>query len=998
MLAMAPVRSAAGAAEYFAKDNYYTTKDAAQASRWFGKGAGSAGLSGSPTPEAFMAVLGGQMPDGTHIPPGVNGKRVLGSDFVFSVPKSVSLLAYVGGDTRLLEANMRAVQKTMAWAERHLATARIEVNGRPESVKTGNLVMALFEHDTSREQEPEAHVHVVIANATKTADGKWRALDNRPLWKANPLLGSIHMAELRAEIADLGYDPRIVGKYGTFEIGDIPRAVIEAFSTRRQQILGAVEKLVHRTPQARNAVQRTTRGDKAVVDDHAALYERWAAKAQALGIDLPAQVSAARDGADQVRAPWQKAIEGVTSIAAQARAVARHFAAMVGIQSGDGHEDVDFIPERISSLDPAERAAAQAVASAVRHLSEREASFDTHDIYKTALNFGLPVTIGGVQGRVLKLLGRKILVPGVGSADRFITTSQAIRIERQILNEVDVGRGASSALMDGPEAGARLQTRALAQAGFALNAGQEAAARLVLASSDRIIAIQGVAGAGKTSMLRPLAAELGAEGKTLLGLAFQNKMVADLTEAGLPAQTIASFVARHERMLDPMVRPADIDQARSDFADTFIVVDESSMNANEAQLKLNRLANLLRVPRMVMMGDHKQLGAIDAGKPFEIMQRTGIELAVMPENLRARSEVVRTVATALQEGRVKDAFSALVPHMTIASGRMDEAAVEQWMALDPEIRARTDLYASGRAHKGEINRRVQETRLAAGEIGARALSLTVLDRVGLTNEEMRYAHHYEAGMVVEFPGRLTTQIIPSGQAVVIAHDRRANTVSLRLASGKLRVFEPRRLQPDRKTVAARLYVKRALNLHGGDQIRWGDNDRARGLFNATIARLVSWDHQGVTVEAANGMRHMLVHADPMLGKIDLAYALNAHMAQGVTSEHGIAVMDSRETRLANLRLALVTATRVRDSFKVVADDPARLLRQLEANKGDKTSALETIGLVPALKPVANGLSTNSTASDLWDHQATAAAVVAKPELEKKIDDGGSRTRQIDFDL
>jgi len=193
-------------------------------------------------------------------------------------------------------------------------------------------------------------------------------------------------------------------------------------------------------------------------------------------------------------------------------------------------------------------------------------------------------------------------------------------------------------------------------------------------------------------------------------------------------------------------------------------------------------------------------------------------------------------------------------------------------------------------------------------------------------------------------------------------------------------------------------VKRALNLHGGDQIRWGDNDRARGLFNATIARLVSWDHQGVTVEAANGMRHMLVHADPMLGKIDLAYALNAHMAQGVTSEHGIAVMDSRETRLANLRLALVTATRVRDSFKVVADDPARLLRQLEANKGDKTSALETIGLVPALKPVANGLSTNSTASDLWDHQATAAAVVAKPELEKKIDDGGSRTRQIDFDL
>src|SRR4029453_11073696 len=138
--------------------------------------------------------------------------RVYGSDFVFSTPKSLSLLAYVGGDKRLLEANMRAVRKTMAWAERHLATARIETDGKVETVKTGNLVMALFEHDTSREQEPEAHIHVVIANATRPADGKWRALDNRLLWKANPLLGSIHMAELRAEVAKLGYDPKIFGK------------------------------------------------------------------------------------------------------------------------------------------------------------------------------------------------------------------------------------------------------------------------------------------------------------------------------------------------------------------------------------------------------------------------------------------------------------------------------------------------------------------------------------------------------------------------------------------------------------------------------------------------------------------------------------------------------------------------------------------------------------------------------------------------------------------
>ena len=996
MLAMAPVRSAAGATGYFAKDNYYTTTDATQASSWGGQGAAALGLTGAPTPDQFMRVLTGEMPDGTTIPAGVNGKRVFGSDFVFSVPKSVSLLAYVGGDTRLLEANMRAVQKTMAWAERNLATGRIETNGKLETVKTRNLVMAFFEHDTSREQEPETHVHVVIANATKTPHGKWRALDNRPLWKANTLLGSIHMAELRAEVAKLGYEPGLVGKYGSFEIGQIPRSVIEAFSTRRQQILGAVDRLVHRTPKALDALQRSTRGDKDVIDDHEGLYALWLDNARELGVDLPAQVRAARDGSVAVRSPWEKAVDGVVGVAAQARAVANHFAGLLGLSAAERAAEDMYIPEAVGRLDPAQRAAAQAVASAIRHLSEREAAFDTHDIYKTALNFGLPVTIEGVQGRVVKLEARKILVAGSGPSESFMTTAQAVRIERQILNEVDAGRGASAPLMDGETAGARLQARAVAEAGFALNPGQESAARLVLTSSDRIVAIQGVAGAGKSTMLRPLAAELKAESRTLLGLAFQNKMVSDLVDAGLPAQTIASFLGRYDRLLEPGAPQASIDQARTDLAQTYIVVDESSMNANDAQLKLNRLANLLAVPRMVMMGDHRQLGAIDAGKPFEIMQRTGTELAVMPENLRARSELVKAVASAFQAGKVAEAFKALAPHMTIAPDNMDAVAVDQWMALDPETRERTGLYASGRAHKGEINRLVQERRLGAGEIGEGALALTVLDRVGLTAEEMRYAHHYQAGMIVEFPGRVVAQKIPMGRATVLAHDRKTGRVTLKLASGQIRNFEPRRLQPDRRTAAARLYVQRDLQLHAGDKLRWGDNDRHRGLFNATIAQLVGWDHQGVTVEASNGMRLVLPHGDPRLDKIDLAYALNAHMAQGVTSDHGIAVMDSREARLANLRLALVTATRVRDNFSVVADDPDRLAKQLEFNRGDKTSALETIGQVPTSNTIA--AATNAVASDQSDSKATGAVTPAKPELERKIDDDGGKSRQIGFEL
>ena len=275
--------------------------------------------------------------------------------------------------------------------------------------------------------------------------------------------------------------------------------------------------------------------------------------------------------------------------------------------------------------------------------------------------------------------------------------------------------------------------------------GRTAAARLVLSSNDRIIAIQGVAGAGQSTMLRPLAAELKAEGRTLLGLAFQNKMVSDLVDAGLPAQTIASFLARHQHLLEPGApqheRRVPISRRRSSSS------TRVSMNANDAQLKLNRLANLLAVPRMVMMGDHRQLGAIDAGKPFEIMQRTGIEMAVMPENLRARSEMVKAVAGAFQAGRGgRGLRGTRTPYddRTRPDGRCRRRAVDGARYSKPGS-APASMPPAVRTKGRSIVLRVQEKRLKDGEIGRAALSLTVLDRVGLASEELRYAHHYQPG-------------------------------------------------------------------------------------------------------------------------------------------------------------------------------------------------------------------------------------------------------------
>ncbi|MBU6189589.1 MAG: hypothetical protein KGR68_09750 [Betaproteobacteria bacterium] len=77
-----------------------------------------------------------------------------------------------------------------------------------------------------------------------------------------------------------------------------------------------------------------------------------------------------------------------------------------------------------------------------------------------------------------------------------------------------------------------------------------------------------------------------------------------------------------------------------------------------------------------------------------------------------------------------------------------------------------------------------------------------------------------------------------------------------------------------------------------------------------------------------------------MSRDNLAYALNAHMAQGLTSDNGIAVMDSRERKLLSGRNFLVTVTRLRDELTLILDNRDKVAVGLERNPGEKTSALE----------------------------------------------------------
>ncbi|EFK2617041.1 conjugative transfer relaxase/helicase TraI [Escherichia coli] len=238
MLSISSIKGDAG--YYSHEDNYYAS--GSLDSRWMGEGAEKLGLKGEVASADMDAVRQGKLPDGSDLSRMVNGvnKHRSGYDLTFSAPKSVSVMALVGEDRRFIEAHNRAVAVVMQEVEK-LVSARITEEGKTETVLTGNMVAALYNHDTSRDLDPQLHTHALVFNAT-FADEKWRSLasDTRMktgfsenLYATKIALGNLYRSVLREDIESMGFETVAAGKNGLWELKDVP---VDVFSSRSQAI------------------------------------------------------------------------------------------------------------------------------------------------------------------------------------------------------------------------------------------------------------------------------------------------------------------------------------------------------------------------------------------------------------------------------------------------------------------------------------------------------------------------------------------------------------------------------------------------------------------------------------------------------------------------------------------------------------------------------------------------------------------------------------------
>ncbi|MCY4488196.1 MAG: relaxase domain-containing protein, partial [Deltaproteobacteria bacterium] len=421
---------------YYEKDGYYAREDPAhrEASAWVGRGAEALDLTGPVDPDTFKAVLEGKVPDGPHL-----GKRDKdgeichrpGRDVTLSAPKSVSLMALVGGDDRIVAAHDRAVTRTLAWVERNAVETRLQDKASGAMVHAGGqkMVAATFRHDTSRNLDPQLHTHAVVANMVQGDDGKWRTMVNDGLYRNKMAIGAVYRAELARDLKDLGYGIEKTHPDGRFEIAGVSREVVEGFSTRRAEIEAAMaardEGAPLENPKLADRAALMTRAKKREVDK-GELRRSWERQAAELGFS-----------ADTVRAKARQA------------------------------ERKQPAPDLFSG--PV-RAAGETAAWAVEHLSERQAVFDHGDLLAATLARELGAVTAEAAERAIAGLEQEGELHGARGLKhgRHWTTDEAMARESEAIALMKAGQGAEKTIMRGWIAETKLH-------GGRLNEGQKEA-------------------------------------------------------------------------------------------------------------------------------------------------------------------------------------------------------------------------------------------------------------------------------------------------------------------------------------------------------------------------------------------------------------------------------------------------------------------------------------------------------------------------------------------
>jgi ATP-dependent exoDNAse (exonuclease V) alpha subunit len=460
--------------------------------------------------------------------------------------------------------------------------------------------------------------------------------------------------------------------------------------------------------------------------------------------------------------------------------------------------------------------------------------------------------------------------------------------------------------------------RDLRQAYPHLNDDQRFAADEVLRTSDRGVALEGVAGSGKTTTLAVIRQEAERTGYRVEGLAPTSRAAQLLAEAGFRARTLQEHLVTGRR-------PA-ADRPH------LYVLDESSLASTRQMHQL--VEGLASADRVLLVGDIRQHQGVDAGRPYQQLQEAGFRTVRLDRIVRQQEPALKAVVEQLARGQVMPALWQLddqhrIHEVVDRTNRLQAVASAyvqsegHTLVVSPDNRSRT-----------ELNTAIHHARQDAGQVSRREQTLAVLvPRQDVTGVDRTWARHYKVDDVVRYTkGSRVLGIRAREYARVTAIDPEQNLITVRRGSGDALTYDPRRLSG----VALYREAERAFAV--GDRIQLTAPDRARHLANRTLGTLEAVDEQSLPVRLDSGR---LIRLDARASRhLDYGYAMTSHSSQGQTADHVLIHVDTERAPdvLVNRRLAYVAVSRARRDVQIYTNDRSALVRALDRDVSHQTAS------------------------------------------------------------
>ncbi|MEN2789588.1 MobF family relaxase [Sphingomonas oligophenolica] len=743
------------------------------------------------------------------------------------------------------------------------------------SAEINSLIFARFTEHASRELDPHLHTHVVVMNITNRDPGSvMTSLETRAMYAEQMVAGQVYRNDLAHRLREVGYEIESDPRTGLFEIKGVPGTLIQAMSRRAEQIEAHARDHGLEGQAARRRSFYETRGPKEKVGIEE-LQARWSARAAEY---VPGLVIV-RAAADE---------SGERDLTAHPAVTGR--AMLFGIRQAETGEAVNNLG-RMLRLGLASHVGEVRLAD-VRPLAEAH------------------------EARLRLLVTRE--QTGDETLSRGRTTRRTARLEIALSEHLSI------ALNDAPPVATEEQLRAvLAIAG--LNPAQEKALHHIGSSPDRVLGVHGVAGAGKSTLVRSLVA--AADGGTrFIALAPTSSAAANLGQtAGIESRTVAGLVAGGGRGL------TDTD---------VLVLDEAGQLGNLQALRVLEISRVTGA-RLILLGDNKQTGAIEQGKAFWLLQRLGLPTAELTESVRQETKAMKAAVTQARSGDYAASLANLDKVVSGSdAGALAKQLVDEWTRLKPENRTTTNILVLENATRLIVNARVRDALKVEGAIAAEDIRLSVLAPSGMSDQEKRFARFYSGGQVVKFSRDNTGLGIARDteyRVVGTGRDSRGRQI-VRLVDehGRTIRWDPRVGRASQVNV----FKSEERDLAQGDRIQWRLVDHGLDLKNAergTVEMLagtvatIRWD-KGKTQDV-----DLAVHRTWDHGYVETVYS-----AQSKTY--------ARAYVLAPVNSPLVTGqnyytaiTRARFGVKLWTEDEKRLVERLTRRSGEKTSALEGLG-------------------------------------------------------